>query len=262
MSWWDVLILSFVEGITEFLPVSSTGHLILTSAILGIEDNPLINNFNVIIQFGAILSVVVLYRNTFLTAGLEFYKKLVVGFLPAGVLGFLFKKHIESLLSDVSVVAYALFVGGILLILIDRKQKAEQNSDSKKEISYRDAFLIGVVQCFAFVPGVSRSAATILGGLSLGHSRKTAAEFSFFLAVPTLTGATVLKTIKLLPTLDSSQASLLLGGIVLSFIFALIAIRFFIQWISKHSFAAFGVYRILIGGAILILLAMGYNLKL
>ncbi|GIL17015.1 MAG: undecaprenyl-diphosphatase [Oligoflexia bacterium] len=258
MGFWEVLILSFIEGMTEYLPISSTGHLIITSALMGIQDEGFIKSFNVIIQFGAILSVLVLYWRRFLP-DLNFYKKLIIGFLPAAVIGLLVKKKIDLILGSVQIVAWALIIGGILLIISDRIF-SHQNTHGKKieDLSWKDCLKIGLIQCFAFIPGVSRSAATILGGLSLGLNRRQAAEFSFFLAVPTLSGAALVKSLGLITTIESSQISWLLIGTGLSFIFALFAIKFFIELVSRFGFKHFGAYRIVLGIALLLFIYGGY----
>ncbi len=251
-----VAILALIEGLTEFLPVSSTGHLIVASGLLGIKDEGFINSFNIIIQAGAILSVLVLYWRRFLPQ-VEFYKKLIVAFLPAAVIGLLVKSKIDILLSSLYVVAVAWIIGGIILIWSD--QYFANRSESKRfdQLSLIDCFKIGLIQCFAFIPGVSRSAASILGGLSFGLSRKEAAEFSFFLAVPTLVGATALKLHGALKTIDDSHIMFLIVGSFLSFVFALIAIQFFIKLVSRFGFRHFGIYRIIIGVITLALIFSG-----
>jgi undecaprenyl-diphosphatase len=255
MSYVEVLILSFVEGLTEYLPISSTGHLIVTSALMGIQEEGFIKAFNIIIQFGAILAVLVLYWRRFLP-NVSFYKKIIVGFLPAAVIGLAIKSKIDALLGSVTIVAIALIVGGIILIWSDRvfEKKSAANTKTISDLSLIDCIKIGFIQCFAFIPGVSRSAATILGGLYFGMTRKEAAEFSFFLAVPTLTGAAALKTLGLIKTIEPDQWSLLLVGIVLSFIFAIFAIKFFISIVSRYGFKLFGYYRIIIGIVVLLLM--------
>ena len=253
MNSLDVLLLSFIEGLTEFLPVSSTGHLILASHILGIPDEGFIKSFNIIIQFGAIASVVVLYWRRFLP-NLEFYKKLVIAVLPAVVIGLAVKAKIDLILGSIQVVAWAWIVGGAILIWSDRYFKEHPGSKTVETLSWKDCLKLGFLQCLAFVPGVSRSAASICGGLWLGMSRKEAAEFSFFLAVPTLTGATLLKTVGILKTTDSTQWGYLAAGTVLSFLFAMIAIRFFMKLVSRFGFKHFGYYRIAIGAAVLLFL--------
>ncbi|MGZ5279644.1 MAG: undecaprenyl-diphosphate phosphatase [Pseudobdellovibrionaceae bacterium] len=256
MTFFQIFILSLIEGLTEFLPVSSTGHLILASAFMGIGDDQFIKSFNIIIQFGAILSVLVLYWRRFLP-NLEFYKKLFIAFLPAAVIGLLVKSKIDLILGSVEIVAWALVVGGIILILTDRYFRDHPGNLRIDTLSWKDCLKLGFLQCFAFIPGVSRSGATIVGGLYLGMSRKEAAEFSFFLAVPTLAGATLIKTMGLIKTIDSSQISSLLAGMVLSYFFATIAIRFFLQIVSRFGFKHFGIYRIALGLVILFLIQRG-----
>lgn len=258
MTFLTILILSFIEGLTEFLPVSSTGHLILVSAWLGINEDVFVQNFNIVIQFGAIGSVLVLYWRRFFPIRPLFYSKLLVAFLPAAILGVLFKSRIEALLDSVQVVATALLLGGVVLIWIDKKMDQLPPKQSLESLSYKSALLIGLVQCLAFVPGVSRAAATILGGLGIGLSRKEATEFSFFLAVPTLMAAGLYKGYKALPSLSMEQLQSLGLGVVLSFIFALIAIRFFVELVKKFGLAHFGWYRILLGAGILIALWRGH----
>lgn len=256
MTLFQVVLLSFIEGLTEFLPISSTGHLILTSAILGIQEEGFIKSFNIIIQFGAILSVLVLYWRRFLP-NLEFYKKLVIAFLPAAVIGFAVKNRIDEILGSVQIVAWALIAGGIILVWSDRYYKDKPGQKTIETMSWMDCLKLGLLQCFAFIPGVSRSGATIVGGMYLGMSRREAAEFSFFLAVPTLAGATLIKTLKILPELNSAHWGSLAGGIVLSFFFALLAIKFFIELVSRFGFKHFGYYRIILGTVILIMVARG-----
>lgn len=255
MNFIDVLILSFVEGATEFLPVSSTGHLILTSALLGYGEDPFMKSFNIIIQAGAILAVLFLYWRNFLP-NRAFYLRLLVAFLPAAVIGLLVKNKIDALLGgeSVALVAWALILGGIVLVATD--SEAFRRSRPRRELNSLPlslCLILGVIQCLAFIPGVSRSGATILGGLWLGLDQKSAAEFSFFLAVPTLLGASVVKGAKILPDIDGSQWGTLGLGIGLSFIFALLAIRFFMVLVQKYGFRHFGYYRIVLGALILAL---------
>jgi undecaprenyl-diphosphatase len=252
MTWIEALLLAFIEGLTEFLPISSTGHLILTSALLGIEEEGFVKSFNIIIQFGAILSVLFLYWRRFLP-NLSFYKKVFVAFFPAAVIGLLVKDYIDAILGSVVVVAWALIIGGVLLIWTDNRFEVQKTSGRVvDDLNHKDCLKLGFIQCLAFIPGVSRSAATILGGLWLKMSRKEAAEFSFFLAVPTLTGASAVKALPLLKTIQPDQLGLLAFGILMSFIFALLAIRFFISLVSRYGFKHFGYYRILVGIAVLI----------
>lgn len=257
MTWFEVVILSLVEGLTEFLPISSTGHLILTSALLGINEEGFVKSFNIIIQSGAILSVLVLYWRRFLP-NLEFYKRIIVAFLPAAVIGLLVKKKIDLLLDSVMVVSVSLILGGFILIWADRY--FDRNPKDRKQIhdlSLKDCLILGLIQCFAFIPGVSRAGATILAGLTMGLSKKEAAEFSFFLAVPTLVGASFVKSLGLWETITPDQWSPLVAGILLSFIFATLAIRFFLQLLEKFGLKHFGYYRIVLGGLCLLLLQQG-----
>jgi undecaprenyl-diphosphatase len=256
MTFLEVLILSLIEGLTEFLPISSTGHLIIASAAMGIQEEGFIKSFNIIIQFGAILSVLVLYWQRFLP-NLEFYKKLVIAFLPAALIGLAVKNKIDLILGSVEIVAWALILGGLVLIWTDRYFKDHPGNITIHQMSWKDCFKLGLLQCFAFIPGVSRSGATIVGGLYLGMSRKEAAEFSFFLAVPTLAGATAVKSWGLLQSLDSLHWEFLAAGIVLSFFFALLAIRFFIGIVSRFGFKHFGIYRIVLGCLILFFISRG-----
>lgn len=256
MTFFQLVLLSFIEGLTEFLPVSSTGHLILTSAVLGIQDEGFIKSFNIIIQFGAILSVLVLYWRRFLP-DLEFYKKLVIAFLPAAVIGLAVKSKIDILLGSVQVVAWALVVGGVILVWTDRYFEKHMGRMRIETMTWKDCLKLGFLQCFAFIPGVSRSAATIVGGLYLGMTRKEAAEFSFFLAVPTLAGATLVKTLGIVKTLDSAHWGYLAAGMGLSFLFALFAVKIFIGMVSRFGFKHFGYYRIALGALILFFIAKG-----
>lgn len=252
MSWLEVLILSLVEGVTEFLPISSTGHLIVASHFLGVTNEDFVVQFNVIIQFGAILSVLFLYWRRFLQ-GFKIYKNLVIAVLPAVILGVLVKDHIDRILNSTTIVAWAFIVGGVVLIWSDRFFDEKKTGLTVEDLSFKKSFLIGLAQCFAFIPGMSRAASAILGGLGVGLSRKEATEFSFFLAVPTLTGAMLIKLIKILPTVTSDQVSSLVSGVVLSFVFALFAIKFLIGFVSQHGFKYFGIYRIFLGVLILVI---------
>jgi undecaprenyl-diphosphatase len=258
MTIWQAIILAIVEGITEFLPVSSTGHMIIASSIMGISHLEFTKMFTVNIQFGAILSVVVLYWKRFFQST-DFYFKLFVAFLPAAVLGFLLNDLIDSMLENVVVVAISLLVGGIILIFIDRIANDETK---EREISYFDALKIGFFQCIAMIPGVSRSASTIIGGMLQGLSRKQAAEFSFFLAVPTMAAAGGYKLLKTYDTIQASDIQTLLIGNVVAFVVAMLAIKFFINFLTKYGFKVFGYYRIILGIILLALLASGYKLDI
>lgn len=250
------VLLALVEGLTEYLPISSTGHLILTSFLMGINEQPFVKDFTVIVQFGAIASVLVLYWRRFFQS-IEFYKKLTLGFLPAGIIGLTVKNYIDRILGSTEVVAWALLVGGIVLVILDRREQHHLATEEGK-ISYRQALLIGLAQCLAFVPGVSRSAATIMGGLWQGLDRKTAAEFSFILAVPTLTGATCIKLLKMAPQITRDQIGILVIGNFVAFIVGLLSIRFFIYYLTRFGFSQFGWYRIALGGIFLTLLYSGW----
>ncbi len=262
MTLIQAVILSIVEGLTEFLPISSTGHMVLTSYMMGIQENDFVKSFEVIIQFGAILAVLVVYWRRFLPRW-SFYKKLFVAFLPTAIIGFIVKDYVDMLLGSAQVVAWSFIVGGIILILTD-KYFAHLNHEGRKtdQLTYKDSVALGFFQSIAMIPGVSRSAATIIGGLGLGMNRKEAAEFSFFLAVPTLAAATLYKTLKLYKTIESSQISLLFIGNVIAFCVAIIAIKSFIRFLSSHGFKYFGYYRILMGVIFLVLIYSGVELKL
>lgn len=246
MSILEVIILSFVEGLTEFIPVSSTGHLILVSHFLKIEPSEFTKAFDVIIQFGAIFAVVFLYHKK-LRWDLDFYKKLLIAFLPAAVIGFLFKNKIDLLLESTTVVAWALIVGGVIMIFVDSLIRGRNDQDP----TIKSALMIGFFQCLAMIPGVSRSASTIIGGQVMGLTREKAAEFSFLLAIPTLGAATAYKFWKVHSIIQSDQLFNLALGIFLSFVFSLLAIKFFISFVNKYGFRAFGVYRIILGALVL-----------
>ncbi|MCE7060577.1 undecaprenyl-diphosphate phosphatase [Dyadobacter sp. CY343] len=255
MSIWQAIILAIVEGITEFLPVSSTGHMIIASSFMGISHLEFTKMFTVNIQFGAILSVLVLYWKRFFQTA-DFYFKLFVAFLPAAVIGFLVNDFIDALLENVVVVAVSLLVGGIILIFIDRIA----NDTREKPVTYWTALKIGFFQCIAMIPGVSRSASTIIGGMLQGLSRKQAAEFSFFLAVPTMAAAGGYKLLKTYDTIKAEDIQTLLIGNLVAFVVAMLAIKFFISFLTKYGFKVFGYYRIILGLILLGLLASGYKL--
>ena len=259
MSYLQAIIIAIVEGITEFLPISSTGHMIITQSILGVPYTDFVKAFTVNIQFGAILSVIILYWKRFFQS-LNFYYKLLVAFIPAAVIGFLLGDYIDALLENVVVVAISLVAGGVILLFVDNWFK---NSDEKqKDISYLQALKIGFFQCIAMIPGVSRSAATIVGGMSQKLSRKHAAEFSFFLAVPTMFAASAYKLLKTYEVFDASNIKVLIVGNVVAFIVAMVAIKGFITFLTKYGFKTFGYYRIIVGLLILILLAFNIPLQI
>lgn len=272
------IIIAIVEGITEFIPISSTGHMIIASKALNVEENDFTKVFTVAIQLGAILAVVVLYWRKFINfkdlnyyknlywrtsldfKNLNFYLKLLAGVIPALVFGFLFSKKIDALLESTTTVAIALLLGGIVLLFIDNLFKHPQIED-EKDIPFGRAFVIGLWQCLAMVPGVSRSAASIIGGMQQKLSRSAAAEFSFFLAVPTMMAATGYKLLKHYTTnggFTADEIKLLAIGNLVAFVVALLAIKFFIGFLKKHGFRVWGIYRIAAGIVLLALILTGY----
>lgn len=265
----QAIILAIIEGLTEFLPVSSTGHMIIASSAMGIAAEPFTKLFTVAIQFGAILSVIVLYWKRFLpdkslAETFQFYLKLLVAFLPAAIIGFLFNDYIDALLERVDVVGYALIAGGVFFLFLDSIFRKNESSTSG-DVTYLQGLKIGLFQTIAMVPGVSRSAATIIGGLSQGLNKRTAAEFSFFLAVPTMFAATGYKLLKFYldsGTVTSNEMVLLGVGNVVAFIVAWLAIKSFISFLTKHGFRIFGYYRIVVGIAILVLYYLGVGLTI
>ena len=263
MTTIEAIVIAVVEGITEFLPISSTGHMIITEALLGVNMDEFTKAFTVNIQFGAILSVVVLYWRRFLQSW-TFYQKLLVAFMPAAVIGLLGSNLIDQLFESVMVVAITMLFGGILLLFVDKWFKKEKEN---QKVTYRNALKIGFWQCIAMIPGVSRSAASIIGGMQQKLSRTNAAEFSFFLAVPTMAAASGYKLLKLIlepngiSLLKDNLTTLLIGNIV-AFIVAMIAIKTFITFLQKHGFKVFGWYRIVVGLILITLLLMGVDLKL
>jgi undecaprenyl-diphosphatase len=271
MSIIQAIIIAIVEGLTEFLPISSTGHMIITSSLLGIAESDFTKLFEVAIQLGAILAVVVLYwRKFFDFSRWQFYIKLLVGVIPALLLGFLFSDKIDKLLESPTTVAITTLVGGIILLFVDNWFKRPA-IDSDAKISYPKAFIIGCWQVIAMVPGVSRSAASIIGGMQQKLTRRLAAEFSFFLAVPTMFAATAYSIVlkkwngsgvpkkgyQLIMESHSNLYAFVVGNLV-AFVVAMLAVRFFINYLKAHGFKVFGIYRIIVGIAILILIGMGY----
>ena len=255
MDYLQAIVLAIIEGITEFLPVSSTGHMIIASSFFGISHEEFTKLFTIVIQLGTIISVVVLYFKRFFQS-FDFYFKLVVAFIPAVVFGLLFSKKIDALLENPVTVAVSLLVGGIVLLKVDDWFSKETEVATSQEISYLTAFKIGLFQCLAMVPGVSRSGASIVGGMTQKLSRTTAAEFSFFLAVPTMLGATAKKCYDYYKdgfVLTHDQINFLIIGNVVGFIVALIAIKSFIGFLSKNGFKLFGYYRIVVGIALLVI---------
>lgn len=281
MDFIQTIIIAIVEGLTEFLPVSSTGHMIIAQNLLGVESTPFVKAFTVIIQFGAILSVVCLYWKRFFHLNhtplpgnpsalerflhkFDFYWKLLIAFIPAAVIGFLCSDFIDEMLESVTVVAVMLILGGIFMLYCD---KIFNKGSVDTKLTGKRAFNIGLFQCIAMIPGVSRSMATIVGGMAQRLTRKEAAEFSFFLAVPTMFAATAYKMLKLFLEPDgvhlvvSNAGTLVLGNIV-AFVVALLAIKFFINYVTKYGFKAFGWYRIIVGGIILVMILTGHNLTI
>lgn len=269
MTYWHALLLAIVEGLTEFLPVSSTGHMIIASALLGIPPTPFFKLYLVLIQLGAILSVLVVYWKRFFQS-IDFYLKLLVAFLPIVLVGLLFKKHIDALLESVTTVAVMLVIGGIVLLFVDRwfpQEDPQAGGHPVTNPSFKEALMIGLFQCLAVVPGTSRSAATIVGGLTQKLTRKAAAEFAFFLAMPTMAAAAVKDVydyykeakaagIDLAHLFSGAEVKMLVLGNVVAFVVALLAIRLFVGFVAKYGFRAFGIYRIIAGGILLLMLAL------
>jgi undecaprenyl-diphosphatase len=266
MNYIQAIIIAIVEGLTEFLPISSTGHMVFTASLMGVEKEAFTKLFIESIQFGAILSVIVLYwRKFFDLKRLNLYVKLFIAFLPAAFIGVLLKKHIDSVLEKPLFIAIITFLGGFLLLFIDKWFKNNQN-DNVDNMNYKNSLVVGTFQLLAIIfPGFSRSAATIIGGMQQKFTRKAAAEFSFFLAVPTLAGAfakSIWDAYRESPELLSADNMKLLAvGNLVAFIVALIAIKTFISVLTKYGFRGFGYYRIIIGAIILILLLSGFNLN-
>jgi len=286
MSLFHAIMLAIIEGLTEFLPVSSTGHMIIYSSLAGISGDEFTKLYTVDIQFGCILSVLVLYYRRFLrdtrtradmvwykalpdsvrkligpvSGQLDFYLKLLVAFLPAAVIGFLLNDFIDSLLENVVVVAISLVVGGVILVFIDRI--IEKHSTRDYDITFPEALKVGFFQCIAMIPGVSRSASTIIGGMTQGLTRQQAAEFSFFLAVPTMAAATGYKLLKTYKMLQPSDYQTLLIGNGIAFLVGLLAIRGFVGFLNKYGFKVFGYYRIVVGLILLGLIAAGVKIDI
>ena len=274
MDFIQTIIIAIVEGLTEFLPVSSTGHMIITQNLLGVpKGDPFVHAFTFIIQFGAILSVVCLYWKHFFQmrtkeefqAKLKFYGLLIVGVFPAVVVGLLAKKSglLDWLLDSVTVVAITLVLGGVFMLFCDRLFNA---ADKMKEVNWKRAFKIGCFQCLSVIPGMSRSMSTIVGGMQQGLTRKRAAEFSFFLAVPTMAGATLLDLLEMFKEGTNwatiTNIELLLLGCIVAFVVAIFAMKWFVAFLTKYGFKAFGWYRIIVGLVILVLLATGHSLTM
>ncbi len=259
MSTIESIIIAIIEGITEYLPISSTGHMIIAEKLLGVDVHEgFTKTFTVAIQLGAILSVVVLYWKKFFDfSRWQFYAKLVAAVIPALALGFLLSDKIDALLESPLTVAISLLLGGIILLFID-KVFTNPTIEKEEDITYKQAVVIGFWQCIAMIPGVSRSAASIIGGMQQKLTRKLAAEFSFFLAVPTMAAATGYKLLKEYKNIHAEQVKLLLIGNLVAFIVAILAIKFFIGFLQKHGFKLFGYYRIIVGIILLVLIYTGY----
>ena len=283
MDWIQTVIIAIVEGLTEFLPVSSTGHMIITQNLLGVpQGDPFVHAFTFIIQFGAIVSVVCLYWNRFFSYDhtpapkgsslfekfkhhFKFYWLLIVGVVPAVVIGLLAKKSglLDWLLDSVEVVAIMLVLGGVFMLFCDKLfDKGSENN----QMTERRAFMIGLYQCISVIPGVSRSMATIVGGMTQGLTRRRAAKFSFFLAVPTMAGATLLDLLDLMKE-DTAWATghniaMLILGCVIAFVVALLAMKWFVNFLTRYGFKAFGIYRIVVGLIIIVLLLTGHSLSM
>lgn len=246
MSILQAIIIAIIEGITEFLPISSTGHMIMVSSLMKIQGD-FVKTYEIAIQLGAILAIVFLYARRFLT-GYKIYYKLFVAFVPTAIVGLFLYKIIKDLLFNSTVVAISLIVGGIVLVLIDNLiVKKEQRVKDIADLDYKNAFFIGLIQCFSMIPGVSRAAATIIGGVFNGLNKKQAMEFSFLLAVPTMAAATGLDLLKTDINFDSYQMLLLGIGFVVSFIVAFVSVKLFIKFVEQYGFKFFGYYRIVIG---------------
>lgn len=245
MTLLEALILALVEGISEFLPVSSTGHLILTSYVLAIEQTEFVKSFLIIIQLGAILSVVTLYFRMLINVNL--WPKIIAGFIPSAVVGLVLYGFIKGyLLGNELITVIALFLGGLAFIGIEIWGRQKEKSRKFKDLTTKDAFFIGLFQSISIIPGVSRAGASILGGLFLGFNRKTSTEFSFLLAVPTMLGATTLDVATTRLNFSNSELTTLFIGFVASYIFALLAVKFLIDYIKNHTFIVFGIYRIVV----------------
>lgn len=263
MNIFEVVVLAIVEGLTEFLPVSSTGHMIIASSLMGMQSDDFVKLFTVAIQLGTILSVVVLYFKRFFRT-FDFYFKLLVAFIPAVIFGLLFSDKIDELLESPLTVGISLLLGGIILLFVDHWFKNTDVDDADK-ITYPTALKIGFFQCLAMIPGVSRSGASIVGGMTQKLTRKAAAEFSFFLAVPTMFAATAKKLYDFYKdghTISGQEINFLLIGNLIGFVVALIAIKGFIGYLSKNGFKIFGIYRIIVGGIIIVLILSGHSLQI
>lgn len=261
MTLVESIIIAIVEGITEFIPISSTGHMIITEKLLHIAETDFVKAFTVAIQLGAILAVIVLYYKKFFNfSKWKFYMKLLIAVLPAIILGFLFSKKIDAMLDSTLTVAVSLLAGGIILLFIDNVFN-KPIIDSEEKVTYKKAFIIGIWQCIAMIPGVSRSASSIIGGMQQKLTRSAAAEFSFFLAVPTMLAATGYKLLKYFNEnggFTSAEIQQLAIGNLVAFVVAVLAIKFFITMLKKHGFRVWGVYRVIVGIVLLVMIYTGY----
>lgn len=247
MNLIQAIIIAIVEGITEFLPISSTGHMIMASTLMGIHEDDFVKTFEIAIQLGAILAIVLMYIKRFLQ-GITIYLKLAVAFLPTAIIGFLAYEYIKAYLFNSTVVAISLIVGGIILVLIDKKVVSRKSeTDVLENLDYKHAFFIGLIQCFSMIPGVSRAAATIIGGVFNGLDKKQATEFSFLLAVPTMFAATSYDLYKTPISFTDNQIFMLTIGLIVAFITAWLAVKVFLKIVEQYGFKHFGYYRIAIG---------------
>ncbi len=247
MSYLQALLIAIIEGLTEFLPVSSTGHMILADSLMKIEDPNFAKTFEIVIQLGAILAVLAIYIKRFFVS-INIYLKLLVAFLPTGIIGILAYKTIKHYLFNPVTVSVSLIIGGVVLILLDKwSERKESEYKNVEDISYGNALKIGLIQCLSMVPGVSRAAATIFGGVFSGFNRKQAAEFSFLLAIPTMFAASGYDLLKEKDNIHSEDIKLLLFGAVIAFIVAIFAVKGFIAFLNKYGFKHFGIYRIVLG---------------
>lgn len=257
MSIFEAIIIAIVEGITEFLPISSTGHMILASELLGLENTEFLKSFEIAIQLGAILAIALMYIKRFFK-GWDIYTRLLIAFLPSAIVGFLTYSFIKEYLFSTMVVSVSLVLGGILLIVVDKKvQHTKSQYEDLEQLSYKHAFYIGLVQCISMIPGVSRAGATIVGGVFNGLNRKQATEFSFLLAIPTMFAATSYDLLKTPLVYNSQQLFLLLTGMVTAYISAWITVKLFLIVVNRFGFEYFGWYRIVVGIIFLILIRNG-----
>lgn len=253
MSFLEAFFIAFIEGLTEFLPVSSTGHMILAQSFMKMSNPEFAKTFEIVIQLGAILAVLLIYIKRFFV-GVTIYLKLVVAFLPTGIIGFIAYKTIKQYLFNPYTVSISLIIGGVILILLDKWSKRKESSYKEiEDISYINAFKIGIIQCISMIPGVSRSAATIFGGIFSGFNRAQAAEFSFLLAIPTMFAASGYDLLKEHENINKDDIYLLLFGAFVAFVVAIIAVKAFVAYLNKYGFKHFGYYRIVLGIAFLLI---------